>query len=68
MVIRERDIAFERGDYWVLRVRTGFEVYRIGVTHSTRCAVIGFKGAEGMRRAIAEIDRRISLRRIDVHN
>ena len=59
----EKDIAFEKGDYWVLKVATGFEVYRTGITHSTRCAQIGFKGEAGLQRAIAEIDRRLALPR-----
>lgn len=55
---RETDIAYEDGDYWVLRVPTGFEVYKVGITHSTRCAIIGFKGDKGLERAKLEIERR----------
>ena len=51
----------ERGDYWVAAVKTGFEVYKTGITHSVRVARIGFKGDEGLRRANAEIDRRLAL-------
>lgn len=63
MAYTEADIAHENGDHWVLRVRSGraagtFEVYRAGATHSTRCAIIGYRGDEGLRRAIAECDRR----------
>lgn len=54
------DIVYEKGDYWVLKVKTGFEVYRNGAIHSTRCAQIGFHGAPGLNRAIAEIERRIA--------
>ena len=57
-MIRESDIVYERGTYWVLRVKTGFEVYRNGITHSTRCAQIGFQGEKGRQRAIEEINRR----------
>lgn len=55
---KEADIAFESGDYWVLRVATGFEVYKTGVTCSTRCAIIGYRGDEGLQRAKSEIARR----------
>lgn len=63
MTYREDDIAHETQDYWVLRVPSGklagtYEVYRKGVTHSTRCATIGYRGEEGLRRAVAECDRR----------
>jgi hypothetical protein len=57
---KEQDIAYEEGDYWVLRIPTGFEVYKNGITHSTRCARIGYKGDDGLQRAIAEIKRRSS--------
>lgn len=52
------DIAFEADGYFVIRVPTGFEVYKTGITHATRCAVIGFKGEGGLARAKAEIARR----------
>jgi hypothetical protein len=57
-MIRESDIAYERGEYWVLRTSKGFEVYKNGITHSVRCAIIGFRGDGGLARAVAEIDRR----------
>lgn len=63
MSYRVEDIAHENGDYFVLRVRQGkakgtFEVYRNGATHATRCAIIGYIGEAGLKRAIAECDRR----------
>lgn len=61
MTYTEAQIAYEKGEYWVLNLgKKGFEVYRNGITHSTRCAVIGFQGGTGLSRAIAEIDRRIT--------
>jgi hypothetical protein len=58
---KESDIAYEKGPFWVLNLKVkGFEVYRTGITHSTRCAQIGFTGDEGLKRAIAEIDRRMA--------
>ena len=56
--MREQDIVFSTARHWVLRVSTGFEVYRNTTTHSVRCARIGFKGDEGLTRAKAEIERR----------
>lgn len=53
------DILFEKGEYFILKASYGYEVYRNGLTHSTRCAQIGYKGETGMQRAIQEIDRRI---------
>lgn len=54
----EEVIAFETDQYWVKRVPKGFEVYKTGLTHSTRVAVIGYTGAVGLRRAKQEIERR----------
>jgi hypothetical protein len=62
MAIKESDIAYEKGPFWVLDLKAkGFEVYKTGITHSTRCARIGYTGANGLARAIAEIDRRLAL-------
>ena len=58
---KETDIAYEKGCFWVLNLGSkGFEVYKTGITHSTRCAVIGFSGQTGLDRAILEIDRRLA--------
>jgi len=58
---KESDIAYEKGQFWVLNLGSkGFEVYKNGLTHSTRCAVIGFQGQNGLDRAIVEIDRRLA--------
>lgn len=60
----ERDIVYENGDYWVCRSGRGFkgfEVYRVGATHSVRCAVIDYDGQVGLDRAKAECDRRAAL-------
>lgn len=54
----EEVIAFETDQYWVKRVPKGFEVYKTGLTHSTRVAIIGYTGADGLRRAKQEIARR----------
>ena len=58
---KESDIAYEKSQFWVLNLGSkGFEVYKNGLTHSTRCAVIGFQGQNGLDRAIVEIDRRLA--------
>lgn len=56
--MKERDILYQRGAYWVTKAARGYEVYRTGVTHSTRCATIDFAGQAGLARAIKECDRR----------
>ncbi len=58
MTYKLSDVVYEQGEYWVLRVPSGFEVYRTGITHSTRCAQIGYVGNEGIAKAVIEIDRR----------
>ena len=62
MTYAESDIAYETAHFWVLRLAKGFEVYEIGATHSVRRASIGYRGAEGLARAIAECDRREALK------
>ena len=49
----------ECGKYWVKSVEFGYEVYKTGITNSTRCAIIGYKGDLGLERAKAEIARRL---------
>ncbi len=60
MSYRLEDIVFEMGKHWVLSVPNGYEVYRIGITHSTRVARIGRDSDtfNGRARAIAECERR----------
>lgn len=53
-----KDIVFESGNYWVLKVKHGFEVYKHGITHSARVAIIGYEGEIGIEKAIREIQRR----------
>ena len=58
-MIRVKDIMHETPRYWVLRVPTGYEVYKTGVTHSTRCAKIGWPNSDkGLNRAISEANKR----------
>ena len=57
--MKESDILYENRTHWVMAVKTGYEVYKIGVTHSTRCAQIGWPNSDkGLNRAILEADRR----------
>lgn len=62
MSYKESDIMYENGDYWVLKVEKGYEVYKIGVTCSTRCAIIGYKDDKGLERAIAECNKRANIK------
>jgi len=61
MSYKLEDVVYELGDYFAVKVKTGFEVYKNGVTHSTRCALIGWGGEKGKQKAINEINRRILL-------
>ena len=61
-MIKESDIVFESGRHWVLNLGSkGFEVYRNTITHSERCAVIGYTGEKGLERAKQEVERREKL-------
>lgn len=54
----ESKILFEAGKFFVIKAKKGFEVYEAGLTHATRCAIIGYTGEVGLGRAIAEAKRR----------
>ncbi|MDE1188540.1 MAG: hypothetical protein PW844_19015 [Pantoea sp.] len=34
-MIREKDIAYENGKYWVLNHKSSFHVMKSGITHAT---------------------------------
>ena len=53
-----KNIKYESLNYWVLKVNGGFEVYKIGIALSTRCAQIGYIGKEGLNKAIAFCTKR----------
>lgn len=67
-MMKESDILYERGAYWVcaeqfgsgrLRPKSnGFAVYRAGLTHSVRVMSVGFSGERGLQRAIDEANKR----------
>jgi hypothetical protein len=57
-MLKESDILHESGAYWVTHAKHGYEVFKTGVTHSTRCAIIGYEGKNGLERAIDECKRR----------
>lgn len=60
-----KDIVFESGNYFVLKAKHGFEIYKSGTTHSTRCAIIGYEGEIGMDKAIREILKRKEIEKYD---
>jgi len=51
-------IVYEDHLYDVRRSKHGFEVYLAGITHATRCAIIGWHGLKGFEKALDEIKRR----------
>jgi len=57
----EYDIIYELPNFWVLRVKNGFEVLQTGITHSIRVAQIGYIGQIGIDKAKAECDKRQNL-------
>lgn len=62
-MLKETDILYQNGDYWICKYfrgkeHIGFEIYKNGITHSTRCAIIGLGENYGLKRAIKECDRR----------
>ena len=58
---KSEDIVYEQGDYFVLPAdgKEGFEIWKSGITHATRCGVIGWEGQKGVDRAKIEIERRV---------
>jgi hypothetical protein len=63
---KEKDILFEDDDFWVCANAKGdFEIYRNGVTHATRCAVVGRNLANALERAKTECSRRAQAVRDD---
>lgn len=58
--MKPSDILYENGDFWVCRAGKWFEVYRSGITNSTRVATIGYEGQTGLDRAKSEADKRAS--------
>jgi hypothetical protein len=61
--MKESDILYENGKFWVCKseTRKGFEVYEIGITCSTRCAIIGYEGEKGLEIAKTECDKRVRM-------
>ena len=57
-MIKLHEIVYEGQQHWIRKVRDGFEVYRLGITCSTRCAQIGWEGDVGLQKAIKEVIKR----------
>lgn len=53
--MRESDIMHENGAYWVGRTKSGYVVFRSGVTHSTSDSAYELN-ADGLSIAIARCD------------
>ena len=61
-MMRESDILYQTGPYWVCKGDYhGYEVHRDGMTHATRCAIIGYTGTKGLELAMREADKRAAL-------
>lgn len=59
-MLKESIIVYESGQYWATPAKKkGFDIYKCGITHSTRCAQIGYEGEVGLQKVKDEIARRI---------
>ena len=59
-MLTENQIAYENSTHWVFDDgKNAYEVFRNGITHSTKCATIG--RSLGLAKAIHEADRRHSF-------
>ena len=58
--MNESSILYEKGDYFVLKARYGYEVCQNKGTHSLRWAVIRLSLKDARQRAIAECEKRAS--------
>lgn len=60
-MLKESDILLEVGAYWVMKAKkVGYDIFKAGITHSTRCAHIGYEGEVGLQKVKDEIARRIA--------
>ncbi len=59
---KESDILYETSNYFVIKVKSGVEVYKIGVTYATRCARICL-GDKSLARGILECNKREDILR-----
>lgn len=58
----EREILYDRDGFWIKKNAIGdYEIYQIGVTHSTRVATIGRNLKDAWERAKTECERRALL-------
>ena len=56
------DVLHEAGNFFVLRVKKGYEVYECGVTHAVRRGIFG-RGQQYLDRAIAYAEQRAAERK-----
>ena len=62
--MKESDIVYERGDYWVSREDVGYyKIWRTGATCSTRVGTVCYSDddAKAINKAIAECNRRADM-------
>ena len=58
-MLKESDILYQRGSFWLVKENGGWNVYRDGIAHATQCAFVG--ESYGIERAKAEVDRRYEI-------
>ena len=56
--MREEDILYQNGNYWVCKAKVGYEVYKDKITHAVRCGIFGSEGEHWFKRAVHECNRR----------
>ena len=57
-MLKEKDIIYENGKFWVLKTKKSYEVYEVGITHSRRWDVIGCTFPNALDRAKQICDKR----------
>ena len=58
---KTKNLIYETKNFWVLKIKSGFEVYKTGIVYSIRCTQIGWQGEKGKQKAIIEANRRQAL-------
>jgi hypothetical protein len=58
-MMKELDMVFKRGEYWIAKDPCGYLIFKTGPTCSTKVSTIGFKGGVGLMKAMAELARRL---------
>ena len=57
-MLKQKDIVYENGKFWVLSTMKSYEVYEGDVTHSVRLDVVGRSYPNALERAKQTCDKR----------